>query len=51
MEITWKWTDRLENTFFKSLNAFLSSQFLLQLDNSVSKIITLKSLKNVSEGY
>ena len=58
MEITqklWKlgflWTVRLENTFSKSLNTFLASEFHIQLDSSVIKTITLESLKNVSEGY
>ena len=51
MEITRKWTDRLENTFCKSLNTFLAPEFHMQLDNSVVKAITLESLKNVSEGY
>ena len=51
MEVTQKWTDRLENTFSKSLNTFLASEFHVQLDSSVIKTITLKSLKSVSEGY
>ena len=33
MEITRKWTDRLENTFSKSLNTFLASEFHIQLDS------------------
>ena len=51
MEITLKWTDRLENAFSKSLNTVLVSEFHIQLDNSVIKTITLESLKSVSEGY
>ena len=51
MEITWKWTDRLENTFPKSLNTFLASEFYIQLDSSVIKTLTLEKLKNISEGY
>ena len=51
MEITWKWTDRLENTFSKSLNTFLASEFHIKLDSSVIKTITLENLENVTEGY
>ena len=51
MVITRKWTDRLENTFFKSLTTFLALEFYTQLDSSVIKTITLESLKNVSKGY
>ena len=42
MEITRKSTDRLENTFSKSLNTFLASEFLIQLDSIVIKPITLE---------
>ena len=41
MEITQKWTDRLENTFSKSLNTFLASEFHTQLDSSVIKTVLL----------
>ena len=51
MEITRKWTDRLENTFSKNLNTVLASEFPTQLDNSIIKTITLESLENFSEGY
>ena len=51
MEITRKWTERLENTFSKSLNTFLESEFHIQLDSSVIKTSILESLKNASKGY
>ena len=51
MEITSKWADRLENTFYKSLNTFSILEFHIQLDSSVIETITLESLKNVSESY
>ena len=42
MEITGKSTERLENTFSKSLNTFLVSEFHIQLDSIVIKPITLE---------
>ena len=51
MEITRKWTDKLENTFSKSLNTLLASEFYIQLDSSIIRTIILESLKNVYEGY
>ena len=47
------WQTRLNELvdLSKSLNTVLASEFHIQLDSSVIKIITLESLKNVSEGY
>ena len=45
MEITWKWTDSSENIFSKNLNTVLASEFHIQLDSSVIKIITLEIWK------